>query len=174
MILFRSSASLWGCELKYRRVLLNDLLKGQPPCEAVSWNVDHMLLAYADYLSASLWGCELKYNCHPSIWSLHESASLWGCELKSLQGGPRLPRTLSASLWGCELKYCCLTFHGSSPQSASLWGCELKWLISLIQIQIHVSLLVRLWVEMITYCVARTSKAVSLLVRLWVEIISTT
>ena len=76
----------------------------QPPCEAVSWNTSQATQSSLVLLSASLWGCELKYNCHPSIWSLHESASLWGCELKYHIGLDGTITSLSASLWGCELK----------------------------------------------------------------------
>ena len=36
------SASLWGCELKYiLGCVAGYVIIGQPPCEAVSWNVHH-------------------------------------------------------------------------------------------------------------------------------------
>ena len=56
----------------------------------------------------------------------------------------------SASLWGCELKYLIFLSFRFNHSSASLWGCELKcaWCI-FRTIRCIVSLLVRLWVEII-------------------------
>ena len=56
-----SSASLWGCELKYVGDRSAPFKYCQPPCEAVSWNVLLPLLLLLWNTSASLWGCELKY-----------------------------------------------------------------------------------------------------------------
>ena len=36
------SASLWGCELKWWKFLNSLMLIRQPPCEAVSWNTEHL------------------------------------------------------------------------------------------------------------------------------------
>ena len=57
-------------------------LNGQPPCEAVSWNVRTSWTFPGGSLSASLWGCELKYHQKYLINGMDTSASLWGCELK--------------------------------------------------------------------------------------------
>ena len=58
-----------------------------------------------------------------------------------------------------------------SPTSASLWGCELKYSTKIfIDCLEFVSLLVRLWVEMLKRKKNRNKWKVSLLVRLWVEI----
>ena len=54
------SASLWGCELKYRK------------------NESEVMKR----MSASLWGCELKCSIYFVLTYYHSSASLWGCELK--------------------------------------------------------------------------------------------
>ena len=100
----------------------------------------------------------------------------------------------SASLWGCELKFNSRILLNSSLESASLWGCELKYYHQFpMEYWQHVSLLVRLWVEItlenalfmrivrqppceavswnavVVFSV--TISAVSLLVRLWVEIV---
>ena len=56
----------------------------------------------------------------------------------------------SASLWGCELKCGQRDPWSVESESASLWGCELKCDISLsVPSHYRVSLLVRLWVEMV-------------------------
>ena len=82
---------------------------------------------------------------------------------------------LSASLWGCELKCQRILVEGSLGQSASLWGCELKCTRPLIEFdKIIVSLLVRLWVEIMIVPSGKRTLGVSLLVRLWVEIPSET
>ena len=75
-----SSASLWGCELKYIVTKKRDL-----------W-----------HWSASLWGCELKYRSLQQQRTWKESASLWGCELKCGSyaiGLCGLPVSLLVRLW---------------------------------------------------------------------------
>ena len=132
----------------------NDALDyGQPPCEAVSWNIT------AAILSPTALGqppCE---------------AVSWNEQLKdSIQ-----KVTSSASLWGCELKCVCVSSSECFFQSASLWGCELKCTVrSGAENCLIVSLLVRLWVEIYFYKETGSVALVSLLVRLWVEISVTT
>ena len=77
-----SSASSWGCELKYDRIL--ESYKGirQPLREAVSWNYVMIPRAALACQSASSWGCELKCWCMYNRWNIRMSASSWGCELK--------------------------------------------------------------------------------------------
>ena len=59
----------------------------------------------------------------------------------------------SASLWGCELKYYFVERFFLCFRSASLWGCELKCSQGgKFCVRIFVSLLVRLWVEIILFC----------------------
>ena len=100
-----TSASLWGCELKYDGIwrdrpdqavsllvrlwveifgndVTNAVYGRQPPCEAVSWNVLNCQLLTTPFTSASLWGCELKSFRYSTTLSGLMSASLWGCELK--------------------------------------------------------------------------------------------
>ena len=187
------SASLWGCELKYRRLLVRigrrlsaslwgcelkwDNVQGQGLCSCVSllvrlwveirffankfkWYLVSLLvrLWVEIYLavvssrfpwSASLWGCELKLVTGYSFNLQEESASLWGCELKScvsnrflyLIGQPPCEAVSWNIRWQCSF-WCCFP-------SASLWGCELKYRENVITDEQHfVSLLVRLWVEM--------------------------
>ena len=77
-----TSASSWGCELKYFWGISPLTGLSQPLREAVSWNTKYSHAGTLPVVSASSWGCELKFprsgGCHPE--SL--SASSWGCELK--------------------------------------------------------------------------------------------
>ena len=78
------SASLWGCELKYiLGCVAGYVIIGQPPCEAVSWNVHHGRTQNKHVCQppceAVSWN--IKNITHLLPWPL--SASLWGCELKS-------------------------------------------------------------------------------------------
>ena len=103
-------------------------LNGQPPCEAVSWNVRTSWTFPGGSLSASLWGCELKYHQKYLINGMDTSASLWGCELKWRYFCSQLQPDPSASLWGCELKFCYF-FPGHSllsqpPCEAVSWNAE--------------------------------------------------
>ena len=132
---WRKSASLWGCELKYRtnfsffgeysvsllvrlwveiflQVQEDDQNARQPPCEAVSWNTSRMKVAHRKLSSASLWGCELKCSL-----SAYRSPFYCQppCEAVSWNNCLRISRVfvvLSASLWGCELKLCGKAFNG--------------------------------------------------------------
>ena len=103
------------------------------------------------FTSASLWGCELKYNLYH------------GCCLDDL----------SASLWGCELK--CQSWHHKCHPVPRQPPCEaVSWntVCSNRPPSLHVSLLVRLWVEISDQRKNIQRLVVSLLVRLWVEISS--
>ena len=123
-----SSASLWGCELKYLWQKESDSHKGQPPCEAVSWNVAPLSEVLPFSTSASLWGCELKYKvyikaegepsqppCEAVSWNTvvcalgQSGISQPPCEAVSWNNQPvqiNFMKIGSASLWGCELKCC--------------------------------------------------------------------
>ena len=98
------------------------------------------------------------------------SASLWGCELKCKLTWFWCIRRWSASLWGCELKYCFIRIFkritSQPPCEAVSWNKEP---ISEVY-KIEVSLLVRLWVEIVVRRIILFGAIVSLLVRLWVEI----
>ena len=144
-------------------------------------------------MSASSWGCELKYKSNNAAIIIAMSASSWGCELKwhwrsvrkAADGQP--PREAVSwnsiyyeSIW-CR---CC-----QPPREAVSWNV----LASSGRFWISVSLLVRLWVEMLPTQISVTNDSpsasswgcelkykrnwiyfrwdiVSLLVRLWVEI----
>ena len=143
------SASLWGCELKYQTGRNLADFPGQPPCEAVSWNVFLMRYALESPVSllVRLW-VEISFE------TLHV---------------PPLPA--SASLWGCELKYQLFRLF----QYVLLVSLLVRlWVEILVKIAISrmvlVSLLVRLWVEMLSISSSALLYFVSLLVRLWVEI----
>ena len=152
------SASLWGCELKWRLCKSNRTALRQPPCEAVSWNMEKIRGYTAD---------RSQPPCEAVSWNINQSRLIsWKfgqppCEAVSwnLRGVfDILPEDVSASLWGCELKFVivhCYKFHN---MSASLWGCELKCLCRLILVApLLVSLLVRLWVEILKIFIPRLS-----------------
>ena len=121
---------------------------GQPPCEAVSWNaVLHTPNLFPSVsLLVRLWvEITALQNLHPC---LHVSllVRLW-VEI-SIYHHLLSNVWLSASLWGCELKYLRINYNVIKSWSASLWGCELKCdTVLLLLMTYHVSLLVRLWVE---------------------------
>ena len=99
------SASLWGCELKWKRLF--------------SWRFR--------YGSASLWGCELKsayINSYAPGCDVSLLVRLW-VEIEQLAIDEQSKQ--SASLWGCELKWWSPGHDSESWWSASLWGCELKY-----------------------------------------------
>ena len=189
-----SSASLWGCELKwlsncsFRRWMPVSLLVRlwveihsryrQPKPEAVSLLVRLWVEMFCVVLSngmswvsllVRLW-VEIVFAFMCSI-TLFQSASLWGCELKCACTHVYRGTLPSASLWGCELKYQDRSGINIVSVSASLWGCELKCsLCDHRYMSYLVSLLVRLWVEIIVSFIPSKTDTVSLLVRLWVEI----
>ena len=123
----------------------------QPPCEAVSWNTQGSDLFIQVVMSASLWGCELKYFSFTHEVMSNESASLWGCELKYESASEMWANIMSASLWGCELKLESVGTRkqwmmGQPPCEAVSWNTSL----ATVDGTFSVSLLVRLWVEMIS------------------------
>ena len=120
------SASLWGCELKYRicclfwrHVFVSLLVRlwvemtialASDSVIPVSllvrlWvEISVSILTLSSTWSASLWGCELKYRKGICKHLLHVSllVRLWVEIFLSTCAEIVLP---SASLWGCELKY---------------------------------------------------------------------
>ena len=104
------------------------VLSRQPPCEAVSWNTLNRRRRSLQVVSllVRLW-VEMSIMSLFMVFPM-PSASLWGCELKCLQFFRSVMPCRSASLWGCELKY----QHTERPEHRQ-----------------SVSLLVRLWVEML-------------------------
>ena len=121
------SASLWGCELKYGWIYFCMDFWCQPPCEAVSWNVDNVS------------GNVMQY-CQPPC-----EAVSWNSPIFTIRG----EYNASASLWGCELKSLCR--NGATGKQVRQPPCEavswnLKQKQNLLR-QEKVSLLARLWVE---------------------------
>ena len=83
------------------------------------------------------------------------------------EGDPCQPPCEAVSWNACKVAY-----GMAEAASASLWGCELKCLkVNLSYLVSNVSLLVRLWVEMLNQSSTSPPVIVSLLVRLWVEIL---
>ena len=123
-----SSASLWGCELKYTRSCPDRFLIGQPPCEAVSWNSLWSGYCYCADRSASLWGCELK-SCYYLIEAAKEMVSLL------------------VRLWVEILLHFFqdLPGHCQPTCEAVSWNLSFSFVMYLAA----VSLLVRLWVEIV-------------------------
>ena len=125
------------------------VLSRQPPCEAVSWNVHHVLvhgLSDAVSLLVRLW-VEM-----PSI----------------LPFGDAMSVSLLVRLW-VEIS----TYGATGASAIRQPPCEaVSWngIISSDRSQRLVSLLVRLWVEIDWDSRKSPHIAVSLLVRLWVEI----
>ena len=69
------SASLWGCELKYLRASLLRLCCGQPPCEAVSWNVKHWAITTMSFRQPP---------CEAVSWNLYLDSIIFHCIAVSL------------------------------------------------------------------------------------------
>ena len=100
-------------------------------------------------MSASLWGCELKYYFPAWKLPIHYVSLLVRLWVEICFQVSNSVLTLSASLWGCELKYLLwirfqYLLHRQPPCEAVSWNNSSK-LFPLIWL---VSLLVRLWVEM--------------------------
>ena len=143
------SASLWGCELKYRHIHLviwhisvsllvrlwveirnseirQRIWPGQPPCEAVSWNMLRPSYHGAGGRSASLWGCELKWckSVQKPKTGVSLLVRLWveiSVTKNALYGDTV---SLLVRLWvEIEIMEDCTI---ACQSSASLWGCELK------------------------------------------------
>ena len=167
----RSSASSWGCELKYKGLWVFSVV----------------------VLSASSWGCELKcqFSTNPhAVPGVSLFVRLW---VEMWLSGSAVCWPSSASSWGCELK--CVHHHSRKagycqplreavswnnggkiqyvryPMSASSWGCELKYPGSVLG-ELEAGQPLRKAVSWNkkhdNYYVA--GPVVSLFVRLWVEI----
>ena len=73
-VLATTSASLWGCELKYHWYFLSLDPIRQPPCEAVSWNSIASPFESTSCSSASLsfempfWLCYNRHDISQSLW----------------------------------------------------------------------------------------------------------
>ena len=142
-----SSASSWGCELKYTFSPEEVFAISQPLREAVSWNTFSDLIHIncgIVSLFVRLWvemSCPEKYLCET------ESASSWGCELKFLYAGQNDVPHLSASSWGCELK--CLHHYKQWNYCRQPLREAVSWNKSPVSFPrtTPVSLFVRLWVE---------------------------
>ena len=144
----RSSASLWGCELKS---LLTDRgigLFSQPPCEAVSWNSE--VLTCTRYTPCQP-PCEaVSWNIgHYSNSELEKSqppceAVSWNRIRTKIQLRVGRQPPCEAVSWNIKISVLVLW----EIKSASLWGCELKFHFAFSFFRDEfVSLLVRLWVE---------------------------
>ena len=121
-----SSASLWGCELKFDGSLDSALATLVSLLVRLWVEMSMLIIYWLKLTSASLWGCELKFLRKKGGLQAEWSASLWGCELKSSQN------TAKSQEFGqppCEaVSWNCWYIYQATPDipSASLWGCELK------------------------------------------------
>ena len=149
------SASLWGCELK---------------CQIIHTRTQIIKVS----LLVRLWveirpcGCgRMPQRCQPPC-----EAVSWNVLYHSVISQSRL----SASLWGCELKS--QTLELSTVRSGCQPPCEaVSWNILNHPCRgraLRVSLLVRLWVEILSVLLYVYKVNVSLLVRLWVEMFPNT
>ena len=151
---------------------LSDIIErfGQPPCEAVSWNIistmctHRMTVSLLVRLWVEIWKILQQYYrkegqppCEAVSWNGITRNSILSVAVSLLvrlwvEIYFRLCSWLcdnwSASLWGCELKCPPRTYTKQTCVSASLWGCELKYQEHHTSFAMTtVSLLVRLWVE---------------------------
>ena len=170
--MYIQSASLRGCELKFFWcVIITVLVKvsllarlwieirwwydvcpvlpGQPPCEAVNWNVDN-------WLYSKFWSVSLLARLWIEIITSHSDPICNGrqppCEAVNWN---HLPQT-------DKLRTDC-----QPPCEAVNWNVDL---CDRLVESLHVSLLARLWIEICLWDVPRMSLRVSLLARLWIEI----
>ena len=109
------------------RALITFRTGGQPPCEAVSWNVHIPKQRVCWDTSASLWGCELK--CSNTIRNTGTTKCQPPCEAVS---------------WNTVLHLEWKWLTGQPPCEAVSWNVAQ----ATTALQVGVSLLVRLWVEM--------------------------
>ena len=99
------SASLWGCELKWSWRFKWRSVQRQPPCEAVSWNINRTRAESTSLrqppCEAVSWNTAICAHCAVQVRQPPCEAVSWNAS-----GSCSHPdRLLSASLWGCELKY---------------------------------------------------------------------
>ena len=141
------SASSWGCELKWRRCNSNQALASQPPREAVSWN------DYYTSFSADIKGQPPREAVSWNV-SNYLIYPIFHCQ------PPR--EAVSWNDWEVEIwvvKMC------QPPREAVSWNKN----VAISSEVANVSLLVRLWVEILSCSTIIFFRKVSLLVRLWVE-----
>ena len=106
---YPSSASSWGCELKWLcRMFLLDFPSRQPLREAVSWNISFNAMkggVISVSLFVRLWVeiRRMSETCEVVYVSLF--VRLW-VEIMIYDAAAKANK-LSASSWGCELKYIC-------------------------------------------------------------------
>ena len=165
-----TSASSWGCELKCIKNCHHITPLSQPPREAVSWNKPiNSDLGYnirQPPREAVSWNTGNCRTCFTYTVSL--LVRLW----VEIRISPRLANSSqpSASSWGCELKWfetnLMWVMSCQPPREAVSWN-EPR---NAKKTKGTVSLLVRLWVEMLYRACSWWWNNVSLLVRLWVEI----
>ena len=165
-----TSASSWGCELKYHEVRQKKRSPGQPLREAVSWNVNHIncfIRKKSQPLREAVsWNdiCFMRRTV-PSSQPLREAVSWNEPDTKV---GPLSLVSLFVRLWVEIARFIPVSGYTCSQplreavswntvnyvgervkgKSASSWGCELKYKnIVLPMLTWIVSLFVRLWVE---------------------------
>ena len=145
-----TSASSWGCELKYFKTSAG----GTEP------SVSLFVRLWVEMFPCACISPQTPVSLFVRLW-VEMDMTLNGQKLKS-----------SASSWGCELKYMSFLFHLQAfyvSLFVRLW-VEIVHHRSTTFRQELVSLFVRLWVEITIVPTRSWSAIVSLFVRLWVEI----
>ena len=144
------SASLWGCELKYKSLLKKSNVDVVSLLVRLWVEIASPWLLSLLWTSASLWGCELKCSqwvlccscaycqppCEAVSWNIPADEVLkdaggqppceavsWNSDFPSIRLVAR-----SASLWGCELKFLC-RLAILAPVPVSLLECWNAFLV---------------------------------------------
>ena len=143
-----TSASSWGCELKYEEMRNSICHQRQPLREAVSWNDFKCKFKPRSTVSlfVRLWVEIIKLFSNTNIWFVSLFVRLWVEISNSLSSIQDTWVSLFVRLW------------------VEIYQYELCYQLLLV------SLFVRLWVEMSLNRSLQLKHLVSLFVRLWVEI----
>ena len=119
------SASLWGCELKYKIYYPTEFWYGQPPCEAVSWNdcINNITSISCVSLLVRLWVEMHGVHSQKRRLTVSLLVRLWvEIHTKSYMEALQFV-SLLVRLW---VEISVSPKHHFHSMSASLWGCELK------------------------------------------------
>ena len=168
------SRSTWACELKWKRCWYGQADFGHAPRERVSWNFQFVLycLSILVTLHVSVW-VEIASLKDLSIWV--KSRSTWACELKWCISTFYKFRLMSRSTWACELKYNILVLFllipCHAPRERVSWNSKrivatlqlfchaprerVSWNTreqTAVDIIVHVTLHVSVWVEIVWRC----------------------
>ena len=143
------SASLWGCELKYIGQSAHHIFLRQPPCEAVNWN--NKILSGSAILIVSLlvrlWieMLLMVVYCHSGRGQPPCEAVNWNPEAIAPEIEKRSQPPCEAVNWNVSVRFGKNRRYCQPPCEAVNWN--VKYWASLFTTL--VSLLVRLWIEIL-------------------------